>query len=1211
MKLVIIYFFKSRKDEEVMFPIIKESFIPQLNYDNDEMKLNKIMNIIEPFDKLEFLSRIAALRLYFQNRDKPVLLDVITTAIINWLSENEWSYSGIAMSYGKFKRIIQDLNNLDIRRNIDPAENPYVERIFCFGNYNVIPGINYSTTFNLQAIIDTLFLSDNELSQQELVEYAQFFQENLMLSNVIIETIEGPEIKVDFNRTIYVPSQKSLDQKVEALVTNFSIPQTKKLMIDTTKGIKYEINPFTQDEHVFLKKPYIMLGGKTLVVDISSIALALAKYVVENLKVAEKHVILDNINKNIWHNSRRYLYTLGHEKLKEKDLDIELIDDGNYKESLLSIANDKILIVIASLESWLKKTNNHERMNSRIKIIVKKLSERGITTENIFLLVIPHSFSGEQPIALDSSGIPYVCCLSPNELKAISINETQKIFIPRFMKAKKRMKSSYINTTYGDFNLLWIYTENDYSFYANDDFDYQKVDTFFPLDETGIYIDRANKKAQEKIFHSSIDNNFHKVTKDSNLGVFIGSMLDESVSYFIDTSYGNHIEIRVDEIDSIEKLNVFNNLLDCFSYWLKKYFSKVKLNENVNVIVQLADDISRYNKLESEEELAYRKCVFSDDGVTITMSVFALTYLSFGSTIENLYEKETVCDLIQYITGECNSDIIEKMFLQKHKKKITGKIMNTNIEYTPISSNIERLSINESDTNLILDDLGYELKRQGYEVGVIPEKDNSAICNKIVGYLYTILQTRISKYNKTQLLKALYEQLEVTLYTQLWQSSNYNQDILLIPERKDDVLANINNMAMDSLALKFLIEYCAATPSNGKDNIGMWEFEELMGICSQILAWAHRSDLFKYGLVKTKISMLPSNRIGLKHEDFDKYNLATYNGKLNQLSFDGNGSLTDEALEKKKEEFFDMFNENFNDLFAEEFGYSFEVFNMVVDSLIIIGSDSKRTVISLPLDDVALEVRKIVVDKASKEEIEKIIYDFGLCERANFLEPPKGFSKKEVLPWRFNRNLSFIRRPIVIHDGNVIWGIRNLAYLKKYLYHMIFDGTYKAQSKSMKVLMSNIANYLGDKFNSEVQILLRSYPDLQVYKGVAKFGKKKITDENKNVLGDIDILAFNTKTKKIFVVETKDFNLARNPYEIEMEIKKIFKGEKSFLVKHQKREKWVVENLDTILEHYGLPQGEWKTKSMFIVSEHIISRDLEKNNTQFLGIKELTAKTFR
>ncbi|EHC2216489.1 hypothetical protein JTZ08_001202 [Listeria monocytogenes] len=1191
-----------------MFSASKENFMPQLNNDKDKMELEQIIMKIQQFDKLEFLSRVAALRLYYKNRDKAVLLDAITTATINWLSENEWNYSGIAMSYGKFKKTIQNLNNLDIKINIDPTENPYIERILCYGNYDIIPGINISLTFNLQAIINTLFLSENELSQQELMDYSQFLQENLQLSSLIIETIDEYEIGVAFTRDIFIPSQKSLTQKAESLIINTPTSQIEKLLIDTAKAKKYKINPFSQDEHVFLKKPYIKIDGKILVLDISSIGSALAKYVIENLKKTSKNETLDAVNNYIWYKIHQYLRVLGHRKLQVKDLSIELITDASYKESILSIANDKVFIVISSLESWSKKTNNHERMNSRIKTIIKKLNENGIIKENIFLLVIPHSFSGNQPIALDLLRIPYVCCLSPNELKAISINETQKMFIPRFMKAKKRMKNSHMNTTYGDFNLLCTYIENDYSFYADDDFDYQEIDIFFQQEETGIYIEHANKREQEKIFYSAIDKKLHNTVRDNDLGIFISWSGRKSIRYFIDNSNGYHVELKVNEIDSADKLNVYTNLLDCFSYWMGQYFSKVELSDNVNVIIKLTDDIVKYSSLEEGKEIEYKKCSFSIDDNILTMSISALTYLSFGSTLENVYEKESVVDVIEYITTECDLEIIEEIFFPKQKKKITGKEMNINIEYTPV--NIERLSINESDTNLTLDDLGYELKRQGYRVGVIPTEKNSDICNNIVNYLYTRLQAQISKYNKEQLLKALYAQLEATLYSQLWQSNNFYQDILLMPKRKDEVLSNINDMAADSLALKFLIEYCAATPSNGNENIGMWELEELMGVCALILSWAHRSDLFKYELVKTKVSMLSSNRIGLKHTDFDKYNLATYNGKINQLAFDDNSSITNEALEKKKEEFFNMFNDSFNNFFAAEFGYTFEVFDTVINSLIKIGADSEEVVISLPLDDVVLEVRRLVTDQLNKDEIERVIYDFALCERTDFLKPSTGFKKYDVLPWRFNRNLSFIRRPIIIHNKNVIWGIRNLAYLKKYLYNLIFNGTYRAQSKSMKILMSKVANFQGDKFNSKVYTLLNSYPDMKVYMAVAKIGKKKIADENNNVLGDIDILAFNTKKKKIFVIETKNFNLARNPYEIAMEIEKIFKGEKSFLFKHQRREKWVIENLDVILEHYQLPKGRWKIGSMFIVSEHIISRDLEKNNTRLLGIKELTAKTF-
>ncbi|MBF2599172.1 hypothetical protein IA929_04040 [Listeria seeligeri] len=1185
-------------------------FMPQISNAEDTEKLDKIIASLKSFDKLEFLSRIAALRLYYENRDNAVLLDAITTVTINWLSNNEWDLTGISMSYGRFKRIINDINNLDISRNIDPTENPYVERILCYGNYNIITGINYSPTFNLQSIIDTLFISENRLTQQELVEYSQFIRENLNLSNLIIDAvIDEFKHDIEFTTTLFIPSQISLDRRANILLLDIPSSQVKDLMIDTIVNKNCSIDPFSQDEHLFLTKPYLECGGKMLVVDISAIASALSKSVTERLNTINKEEVLYQINETIWRKTCKYLSDLGHGKLKEEDLGIELISEGNYKESIRAVANNKILIAIGFLETWSKVSVDNNKINKRIKLILKKLNERGITNENIFFLMVPHTFNGKQPIMVNLNGIYNISTLSPNEIKAISINEGEEFFIPRFMKAKRRLKNSVINSSFGDFNLLCIYIENNYSFYANDEFDYRESTTFFLLTETGIYIEHANKKQEEKIFCSSIDCQQYNVFRLENSNVFMGDLHDKKIRFFIESSKEKKMEIITSEINTSHELDVYCNLIDCFSYWLDQYFKKVELKKNINISFNLSDDIRKYRVLDVEQVLSYDKFSFSNEKSVHIISVTALSYLSLGSTKDNFYEKELFIDILNYVIGGYELDIIEEIFSPSYKKKIVGKIMNENIEYSPLS--IEKLSINESDINLLLDNLGSELKGMGYQIGAIPTADNSKICNVIVGYLYSLLEKGISKYNKEQLLKALYEQLELILYIQLWKSKNYYLDVVISPEKKDEILSSINDAAADSLALKFLIEYCSSTSIDGNENIGMWEIEELMAICSLILLWAHRSDLFKYNLVDTKLSMLPSNRIGMKHADFDNYNIASYNGRINQLAFDNNGLITNEELEKKKEAFFEMFNEDFNNFFDIEFGYSFEMFDDVIESLIGIGLNCGETIVCLPLENALNEVNKLVSGRISQEMIKKIIDDFGLCERADFLTPPEGFSKNDILPWRFNRNLSFIRKPIILYDSNVIWGIRNLSYLRKYLYNLIFSGTYKAQSKPMQVLMSKIANYLGEKFNLEVFQLLNSYPDVQVYKGVCKFGKKRITDENNNVLGDIDILLFNKKTKKIFVIETKDFNLSRNPYEIAMEIKKIFKGEKSFLAKHKKRENWVSTNLNVVLEHYDLPKGRWKVESMFIASEHIISRDLEKNNTRFLSIKELTAKTFR
>lgn len=161
----------------------------------------------------------------------------------------------------------------------------------------------------------------------------------------------------------------------------------------------------------------------------------------------------------------------------------------------------------------------------------------------------------------------------------------------------------------------------------------------------------------------------HNTVRDNDLGIFISWSGRKSIRYFIDNSNGYHVELKVNEIDSADKLNVYTNLLDCFSYWMGQYFSKVELSDNVNVIIKLTDDIVKYSSLEEGKEIEYKKCSFSIDDNILTMSISALTYLSFGSTLENVYEKESVVDVIEYITTECDLEIIEEIFFPKQKKE--------------------------------------------------------------------------------------------------------------------------------------------------------------------------------------------------------------------------------------------------------------------------------------------------------------------------------------------------------------------------------------------------------------------------------------------------------------------------------------------------------------------------------------------------------------
>lgn len=71
------------------------------------------------------------------------------------------------------------------------------------------------------------------------------------------------------------------------------------------------------------------------------------------------------------------------------------------------------------------------------------------------------------------------------------------------------------------------------------------------------------------------------------------------------------------------------------------------------------------------------------------------------------------------------------------------------------------------------------------------------------------------------------------------------------------------------------------------------------------------------------------------------------------------------------------------------------------------------------------EIKKFECDKLAVK-IQKILDYICLDKRASFLIPPEGFRKEDTYPWRFNRELSFTRRPLIKRDNEYIWGNRNI-----------------------------------------------------------------------------------------------------------------------------------------------------------------------------------------
>jgi len=125
---------------------------------------------------------------------------------------------------------------------------------------------------------------------------------------------------------------------------------------------------------------------------------------------------------------------------------------------------------------------------------------------------------------------------------------------------------------------------------------------------------------------------------------------------------------------------------------------------------------------------------------------------------------------------------------------------------------------------------------------------------------------------------------------------------------------------------------------------------------------------------------------------------------------------------------------------------------------------------------------------------------------------------------------------------------------------------------------------------------------------VKKIGSKRLADSTGD-LGDIDVLIFDTKKKRIIAIECKDLAIARTPYEISSEIINLFRGDeanRSIVERHRRRVQWLREHLDATLAWVGLTRtGKWKVEGLIVVDEPLFTPYMQQSPIKVLTLDEL------
>lgn len=202
-------------------------FLPDIErfknfFDGSDSK-NEISIAVEEakkYDIFNLISRVSALNLFHQNQTKSVILDTYIEGLL--CQTRDQFPAKYTISSGKFRKIINQISDTNLKYSIDPPENVFVQNIMFYGNYRVLNGIDQTPAYNLQHMISVLFAKGIEYPKEFLDETYILVNGMLKISEKIVGGILNTENNhdTDEEKSIMIPSAMELNKYTELVITD-------------------------------------------------------------------------------------------------------------------------------------------------------------------------------------------------------------------------------------------------------------------------------------------------------------------------------------------------------------------------------------------------------------------------------------------------------------------------------------------------------------------------------------------------------------------------------------------------------------------------------------------------------------------------------------------------------------------------------------------------------------------------------------------------------------------------------------------------------------------------------------------------------------------------------------------------------------------------------------------------------------------------------
>ena len=336
--------------------------------------------------------------------------------------------------------------------------------------------------------------------------------------------------------------------------------------------------------------------------------------------------------------------------------------------------------------------------------------------------------------------------------------------------------------------------------------------------------------------------------------------------------------------------------------------------------------------------------------------------------------------------------------------------------------------LRDHDLHIVVDTIAEKLTFPPADSrGYIEKRDRRVVLNNIVSIHFKEMQDCIARLDPCDLLSFVVRQHEAIVYELADEALTLPARIACFGSGEQyitEIYGHIDKLVEADASARFLIEYIAAQPPTGQHPISLSTYDYLMALSHEVIGKGFLSDAVKYNSADIQLRKLGTRRLGV--ESSGRYLTGVQEFRSIRSSHDTK-SHQEHFAYHWEQPVHTVDTEAIGSLdtaVTAEFGFSMTDLKSLIDSMTNLS-------VELSTDPSVLQ-RSQVVDHVVKEMncaedlVDRILSEISLSPRADFF-PHK---KSDVYPWRFNRNLSYMRRPLILRENDsnhtLMWGVQTL-----------------------------------------------------------------------------------------------------------------------------------------------------------------------------------------